>query len=207
MINRMSEVSILKDTGDFRLLDAKVVQAVRRCREQDRFIRGLIAWAGFRTSTVSYDAPPRKGGQMHFGMAKRLLLALDALISSSITPLRFATVVGFSIAALSVFVAMILFFRRFFGQSPDAGTGFLAAGLFFLGGVQMLVVGILGEYLGRVYHQTRARPLYFLAETIGSFDDSAKGTGRSSLDESVSLIILDQTPNRDRPGLSNAATG
>jgi len=174
LLNRLSEVPIPLDAGDFRLMDAKVVQAVQRCREQDRFMRGLVAWSGFRATSVEYDRPPRAGGRTHYSPFKLLMLSLDAFVGFSILPLRFATAAGFIITLLSLTVAAVVFLQRLFfsGIMPLPGYALLATGLFFLGGVQMLILGILGEYVGRIYRQTQARPLYLITEMIGACPDA-----------------------------------
>ncbi len=166
MLNRLSDVPIPMDTGDFRLIDAKVLAALRQCREQDRFVRGLVAWAGFKTSSVTYDRPARNAGETKYRPLKLLLLSLDAVVGFSIKPLRFATAIGFFVTIFSLLMVLVLVIQKLFFSFPYSGYALLASGLFFLGGVQMLMLGIFGEYMGRTYRQTQARPLYLVTETI-----------------------------------------
>jgi len=162
-LNFLSEVSIPLDVGDFRLMDARVVQSLRECREQDRFVRGLVAWTGFRSAAIEYDRPPRSSGKTHYGMLKLFFLSLDAFVGFSISPLRLASAAGVLFMLLSIFASLIICIVG----SPSAPT-FFGCGLFFLGGVQLLCTGILGEYVGRIYRQAQHRPLYLIAEEIAA---------------------------------------
>ncbi len=170
LLNMMSEVHVPRDTGDFRLIDAKVLNALKSCREQDRFVRALIAWTGFRTKAVTYDRPARGGGETKYNRFRLLLLSMDALIGFSILPLRIATAVGLIVTVFSLTMVAIVMFQKLFHQLPIQGYALLATGLFFLGGVQMLLLGILGEYIGRIYRQAQNRPLYLVSEVIGKPD-------------------------------------
>jgi polyisoprenyl-phosphate glycosyltransferase len=156
-LNFLSEVSIPLDVGDFRLMDARVLQSLRECREQDRFVRGLVAWTGFRSAAIEYDRPPRSSGKTHYGLLKLFFLSLDAFFGFSISPLRLASAAGILVMLLSI-VASI--------AAPR--SAFFTCGLFFLGGVQLLCTGILGEYIGRIYRQAQHRPLYLIAEEIAA---------------------------------------
>ena len=153
-LNFLSEVSIPLDVGDFRLMDARVVQSLRKCREQDRFVRGLIAWTGFRSAPLEYDRPARASGQTHYGLLKLFFLSLDAFFGFSISPLRIASAAGIVVMLISALATIV----------PN--TTLMSCGLFFLGGVQMFCTGILGEYVGRIYRQAQHRPLYLVAEEI-----------------------------------------
>lgn len=163
----LSDVDIPRDVGDFRLVDRKVLDAVKRCREHDRFIRGLIAWTGFKSAAVTYDRPERGGGQTKYNTLKLLWLSLDATVGFSILPLRFASAVGFMVTLGSLAMVAVLVVQKLLRQIDMPGYALLAAGLFFLGGVQMLLLGILGEYVGRIYRQIQGRPLYVVREIIG----------------------------------------
>jgi polyisoprenyl-phosphate glycosyltransferase len=156
-LNFLSEVSIPLDVGDFRLMDARVLQSLRKCREQDRFVRGLVAWTGFRSAAIEYDRPPRSSGKTHYGLLKLFFLSLDAFVGFSISPLRLASAAGILVMLVS-FIASII--------AP--ASALLTCGLFFLGGVQLLCTGILGEYIGRIYRQAQHRPLYLISEEIAA---------------------------------------
>jgi dolichol-phosphate mannosyltransferase len=144
-------------------MDARVVQSLRECREQDRFVRGLVAWTGFRSAAIEYDRPPRSSGKTHYGMLELFFLSLDAFVGFSISPLRLASAAGVLFMLLSIFASLIISIVG----SPSIST-FFACGLFFLGGVQLLCTGILGEYVGRIYRQSQHRPLYLIAEEIAA---------------------------------------
>jgi dolichol-phosphate mannosyltransferase len=156
-LNFLSEVSIPLDVGDFRLMDARVVQSLRECREQDRFVRGLVAWTGFRSAAIEYDRPSRSSGKTHYGLLKLFFLSLDAFVGFSISPLRLASAAGILVMIVSLIASI---------TAPS--SAFFTCGLFFLGGIQLLCTGILGEYVGRIYRQAQHRPLYLIAEEIAA---------------------------------------
>jgi dolichol-phosphate mannosyltransferase len=166
-LNFLSDVHIPQDTGDFRLMDRRVVEALRGCRESDRFLRGLVAWTGFRAEAVEYDRPARHGGETKYNALKLLWLSLDAAVGFSILPLRLATAMGFIVTIFSLVMVAIIVVQKLVYGLPWQGYGLLAAGMFFLGGVQMLLLGIVGEYIGRVYRQSQARPLYIVRDHLG----------------------------------------
>ncbi len=174
ILNWLTDVEIPADTGDFRLIDAKVLRALQQCREQDRFVRGLVAWAGFKAEPLPYDRPQRHAGTTKYNPSRLLLLSLDAAVGFSILPLRIATAIGFVVTGFSMLMALIIMIQRLFFPSviQQSGYALLTSGLFFLGGVQMLLLGILGEYVGRIYRQGQGRPLYLVRETIGAPADA-----------------------------------
>jgi dolichol-phosphate mannosyltransferase len=166
LLNVISDVAIPMDTGDFRLVDAKVIAALRQCRERDRFVRGLVAWTGFRAAAIEYDRPARKAGRTKYNPLKLLLLSLDAAVGFSTKPLRLASALGFLTTLFSLTETASIITQKLVWGIPIQGYALQTSGLFFLGGVQMLLLGILGEYLARIYRQTQGRPLYIVSETI-----------------------------------------
>lgn len=170
LLNALSDVAIPRDTGDFRLVDARVRQALQQCREKDRFVRGLVAWTGFRATRLFYDRPARQAGKTKYNPFKLLLLSLDAAIGFSTTPLRVTTSLGFVVMLLALFQAARIFVEKLVWGIPVPGFALNATGLFFLGGVQLLMLGILGEYIGRIYRQSQNRPLYLVRQVIGEKD-------------------------------------
>ena len=166
VLHVLSDVEIPRDVGDFRLIDRKVLDALKLCRERDRFIRGLIAWTGFKSSAVEYDRPERAGGETKYNTLKLLWLSFDAAIGFSILPLRIASAIGVLITLGSLIMVAILIAQKLFRQLDIPGYALQTAGLFFLGGVQMLMLGVLGEYIGRIYRQSQDRPLYVIREKI-----------------------------------------
>jgi polyisoprenyl-phosphate glycosyltransferase len=165
LITRMTSINIPSDTGDFRLLDRRVVDTLVKMREHHRFMRGLSAWVGFRQEAVLYERHERFAGTTKYPLRKMIRFSLDAITSFSQVPLRLATSFGFILAGISligILVAAIL--RIFTGAiSGQASTLIL---VLLLGGIQLIFLGIIGEYLGRIYDEVRARPLYIVREVL-----------------------------------------
>ena len=168
LLNYFSEVTIPMDTGDFRLVDRKVLEALRQCRETDRFVRGLVAWTGFKSAPLMYDRPARHSGETKYRPLKLLLLSLDAIVGFSISPLRIATIFGLLVTLLSIVMVFVLLAQRFvFNHTfPIQGYALLTSGLFFLGGTQIMLLGVIGEYIGRIYRRNQDRPLYLVDREI-----------------------------------------
>ena len=160
----LSDTRIPVDTGDFRLMDKAVVNDFLKCREQNRFVRGLTAWVGYNQVAIEFDRPKRYAGETKYNPLKLFLLLLDVLTGFSITPLRIVTVTGFIIALLSMVLTSIVMLQKLFFNLDIPGYAFLASGLFFLGGVQMFFLGVIGEYIGKIYRQVQQRPLYLVRE-------------------------------------------
>jgi glycosyltransferase involved in cell wall biosynthesis len=169
--NRLSEVPIPPDVGDFRLLDRRVVQALRQLPERQRFLKGLYAWVGFRQTTIEVAFAARTQGRSGFPAKARFALALDGITGFSQAPLRIWTYVGTSVALLAlVYGSWIVVKTLLFGIETPGYASLLTAVL-FLGGVQLLSVGVLGEYIGRIYTEAKQRPLYVVRSRNGAFDD------------------------------------
>jgi dolichol-phosphate mannosyltransferase len=159
IIYRITDVDIPLDTGDFRLMDRKVVDAMNRMRERNRFIRGMTSWVGFRQTGVTYVREERYAGETHYPFRKMFKFALDAITSFSYAPLQLATYLGFIIAGLSAIAALLVVFARLFmGTNPFYGQATTLVTVLFLGGVQLITLGIIGEYLGRIYDEVKGRP-------------------------------------------------
>ena len=167
IISALTDVPIPADTGDFRLMDRRVVEVFRRCREQKRFVRGLISWAGFRQTAVQYERDPRAGGETKYGPLKLFRLAFDAVSGFSAAPLRVGIVLGLGVCVLSLILAAVVFVQKLVWGIDIPGYAMMATGLFFLGGVQLLVAGIVGLYIGQIYSQVQQRPLYVVQERTG----------------------------------------
>ncbi|HUW56757.1 MAG TPA: glycosyltransferase family 2 protein [Planctomycetota bacterium] len=164
LINKLSDVPIPADTGDFRLMDRQVVEGFRRCRERNRFVRGLVSWTGFRQTAVEYERDARAGGETKYGFFKLLRLTFDAVTGFSSVPLRIGVMLGLVVCVVAFIQAVRIFVEKMFWGIPIEGYALLATGIFFLGGVQLLVIGLLGEYIGRIYTQVQERPLYIVRE-------------------------------------------
>ncbi|MBI1878323.1 MAG: glycosyltransferase family 2 protein [Chloroflexi bacterium] len=175
LIYRITDVDIPLDTGDFRLMDRKVVEALKGMKERHRFIRGMTSWIGFRQTGVSYVRQERFAGETHYPFIKMLKFALDAITGFSYAPLQLATYLGFIIAGLSTLgVLLVIYVRLFIGDVPLYGQATTLVTVLFLGGVQLITLGIIGEYLGRIYDEVKGRPLYLVREVMGFGDQANK---------------------------------
>jgi polyisoprenyl-phosphate glycosyltransferase len=163
MIYRITDVKIPMDTGDFRLLDRKVVDVMNRMRERHRFLRGMSAWVGFKQVGIPYKRSARFAGSTKYPFRKMLKLAVNAITGFSYFPLQLATYMGFSAAALSIIMIPVVIAVRAFTQEQFLGQASTLVAVLFLGGVQLMSLGILGEYLGRVYDEVKGRPLYVVS--------------------------------------------
>ncbi|MQL52698.1 glycosyltransferase [Desulfofundulus thermobenzoicus] len=158
----LTEVNIPLDTGDFRLIDRKVCEAMRGIREKNRYVRGLVSWVGFRQAAVEYVREERLAGETKYPLKKMLRFAMDGITSFSNKPLKLATYLGFVISFASFVYLVISLGQRLFTASTVAGWASVIASLLLLNGVILIILGILGEYVGRIYDETKNRPLYIL---------------------------------------------
>ncbi|NMF85919.1 glycosyltransferase family 2 protein [Nodosilinea sp. P-1105] len=167
-LKRMADVEIPTDVGDFCLMDEKVVKVLNSMPERNRYLRGLRAWTGFRQTSVPFKRDPRFAGTVKYTFQKSLKLAIDGLASFSRIPLRVATYIGLLSALVSLLmVILVIYWRLFHPNSSLTGYTIIIAVLFFLGAVQLFSIGILGEYIGRIYEEVKKRPLYTLNEIVG----------------------------------------
>jgi polyisoprenyl-phosphate glycosyltransferase len=174
LLKQLADVDIPTDTGDFCLLDRGVVDVLNAMPERNRYIRGLRSWIGFRQTAVHFERDPRFAGAVKYTFAKSLALAINGLVSFSQVPLRLSTYLGLAAAfAALVMVVLVLYWRISYPASPLTGYATIAIAIFFLGAVQLFSIGILGEYIGRIYEEVKNRPLYTLAEVAG-FENSVK---------------------------------
>ena len=164
-LQKLANIDIPLDSGDFGLIDRRVVDIINKMPECNRFIRGLRSWAGFRQTGIPYDRDARFSGVPKYSFSKLFKLALDGLFSFSTIPLRLATAMGFIISGLS-FLGIFLYLYRFLTTPRVPGFTTLIIIVLFIGGVQLITVGILGEYIGRIYDETKQRPLFVVRETI-----------------------------------------
>ena len=163
-IQRITDVDLPMDTGDFRLLDRKVVQVMKGMREKHRFLRGMSVWVGFRQTGVEYERAERYAGETKYPLKKMFRLASDAITGFSYFPLKMATYFGFFTAGLSLLALLVAIILRLTGSQLLQGQAVVIIIVLFLGGVQLISLGILGEYIGRLYDEARDRPLYILRE-------------------------------------------
>lgn len=162
--NRLSKVEMPVDTGDFRLMDRGVVDAFNRLEEKNRYVRGMIAWTGYRQIGVRYDRHARHAGRTKYHFFNRMSLAFDAICAISTLPLRAITLAGILLTVISLFVVSWILFQKIANGLPLRGYALLATGLYFFGGIQLFFLGIIGEYVGRIYRESQQRPLFLVAK-------------------------------------------
>lgn len=163
----LSGLDLPSNAADFRLLDRKVVEAFRGIRERTRFLRGLTAWAGYRTIAVPYDAPARQAGESKYSAGQMARLATDALVSFSTIPLHVAIYLGFSLAALGFLYALYALYQRLVTGDVLPGWASLAVLVSVVGGIQLMLMGVIGIYLGKIYEEVKRRPLYLVRSALG----------------------------------------
>jgi glycosyltransferase involved in cell wall biosynthesis len=166
ILRALVPINVPLDTGDFRLMSRQVVVTLRALRETHRFIRGIVSWIGFRQTAVFYDRPSRAAGETKYPISKMLRLALDAITSFSVLPLRFSTYLGMFISFASVMTALWAAMEHFVFHNTVPGWTATVILISLLSSVQLLMIGIVGEYVGRIYEQVKGRPLYLVAETL-----------------------------------------
>ncbi len=176
LIRRITSVEIPLDTGDFRLMDRRVVNAILEMPERNRFLRGMVPWVGFSQVGMPYEREARFAGQSKFNSVRQMLpFAIDAITSFSYFPLQLATILGFIIALISLVAIFVVVVIRVFGEAHElTGQATTLVAVLFLGGVQLISLGIIGEYLGRIYDEVKGRPLFLVNKTWG-FEDSESG--------------------------------
>jgi polyisoprenyl-phosphate glycosyltransferase len=164
LIYRITDVKIPLDTGDFRLMDRKVVRVMNQMRERHRFLRGMSAWVGFKQIGVEYKRAARTAGETKYPFRKMFRLALNAITGFSYFPLQVATFFGFVSASIAILAIPVVVYMRVTGSGAFFGQATTLIAVLFLGGVQLICVGILGEYIGRLYDEAKGRPLYITRE-------------------------------------------
>jgi polyisoprenyl-phosphate glycosyltransferase len=168
LLQRLADVEIPTDTGDFCLMDRRVVDVLNAMPERNRYIRGLRSWLGFRQTAIAYKRDPRFAGEVKYTFRKSLALAINGLVSFSTVPLKLSTYLGLIAASIALGMAgLVIYWRLVYPTSPLTGYAIIAVAIFFLGAVQLFSIGILGEYIGRIYEEVKNRPLYTLSEVAG----------------------------------------
>ena len=167
-ISKLSDTEIPLDTGDFRLMDRRVVDTLLEMPERDRFVRGMVSWIGYSQIAVPYRRAPRVAGSTKFSLFKMVRFATDGIVSFSIVPLRLATWVGFVASGIAILGIVVAVLERLFGAvGLVKGWASLVIAVLFLGGVQLICMGIIGEYVGRIYGESKRRPLYVVRDRMG----------------------------------------
>ncbi len=166
VIQRITDVNIPSNTGDFRLLDQKVVQVMNGMREKHRFLRGMSVWVGFKQTGVEYEREERFAGETKYPLKKMIRLASDAITGFSYFPLQLAMYLGFIAAGISIVAIPVVIVLRVTGSQAFFGQATTLIAVLFLGGVQLISLGLLGEYVGRLYDEAKDRPLYIVREDL-----------------------------------------
>lgn len=166
-MNRLSDTRIPLDTGDFRLMDRAVVDALLAMPERDRFVRGMVSWIGFSQIAVPYRRAPRLAGVTKYPLMKMLRFAVDGILSFSTVPLRLATWIGMAASGLAVIGILYALASRLFAHGWVKGWTSILIAVLFIGGVQLVCLGVMGEYIGRIYGESKRRPLYLVRERMG----------------------------------------
>jgi dolichol-phosphate mannosyltransferase len=162
LLSRISSVPLTRNSGDFRLLDRRALDALQCMRERNRYLRGMTVWIGFTQTAVPYRRDPRYAGETKFSLTRMVRFSLDAIASFSHVPLQIATLIGFAVAALAFLMIPVAIAFRIAGQFVPGVTTTIIAVL-LLGGIQLMAIGMIGEYVGRIYDEVKARPLYFVS--------------------------------------------
>jgi polyisoprenyl-phosphate glycosyltransferase len=171
LLRRASDLDIPLDAGDFRLVDRRVADIVRNMREPGRFLREMFTWVGFKQTGIDYVRPARESGESKYTLGRLGALARDGVLATSGVPLRIALWLGFAVSILAFAAAVGAFVAKFFVGSWPPGWASLAVILSFFSGVQLMILGVVGEYVGRIYEQGRHRPLYLVSEVDGFAED------------------------------------
>jgi len=166
VIHNLTKVYIPSDTGDFRFMDRRAVEALQSLREKHRFIRGMVSWVGFNQIPLPYSRPERFAGETKYPFRKSLLLAVDAITSFSTAPLRLATYIGSTLSVISFVYILVVLVLNMMGRNLPGYTSMMGS-ILLLGGIQLVVLGIIGEYVGRIFEQGQARPLYLIDRIEG----------------------------------------
>lgn len=176
ILESLSNIPVQRDTGDFRLLDRRCIDALQQLRESQRYTKGMYSWIGFNKKEILFDRDPRAAGETKWNYGKLFNLAIDGITSSTIAPLRFSSLFGVIISVVAFFFMIFVVIRALLFGDPVPGYPSLMAVILFLGGIQLLSLGIIGEYLGKVFYETKGRPVYFVEEYVSTIkkDDSAE---------------------------------
>jgi dolichol-phosphate mannosyltransferase len=193
-LSRLTSIEIPMDVGDFRLLSRRAADQLRGMRESDRFVRGLVSWIGFRQTGVEYDRDKRLAGETKYPYRKMIKFALDGITSFSTAPLKLAMWLGYATSGLAFVYLATVFVQKWLGVTVQGWATIMVA-LLFLGGVQLICIGIMGEYIGRIFTEIKHRPIYIVAEELGATvgtpatDDASRPESAVSARRTVPLAL------------------
>lgn len=178
LLDRVTNIKIPQNVGDFRLMSRRVVEQLKLLREKDRFVRGLVSWVGFKQTGVTYHRDRRFAGETKYPFTKMVKFAFDGIASFSTLPLQIATWMGYVAAAMAMLYLASVFIQKLLGYTVDGWATIMVA-MLFMGSVQLICLGILGEYLGRVFNEVKPRPMYIVETHVGAIEPGASApTGR-----------------------------
>ena len=202
LVNASSAVPIPPDVGDFRLMDRRVVEALKSLPERNRFMKGLYAWVGFSTRVIAYMPQPRAGGDSRFSLRGLTRLGLTGITAFSNTPLRMCSALGAASALFALGFGVWIVFEHYFIGHPLPGWATLVASIAFFSGMQLLSIGILGEYVGRIFDEVKGRPVYLIDHEAGSgvLDSTERGTERGATDSGPRAVAPAVLRNVQRGG-------
>jgi dolichol-phosphate mannosyltransferase len=173
LLTKMCDVKIPEDTGDFRLISNKVLNQLKNMREKHRFLRGMVPWVGFKSTPFLYHRDERYAGETNYPLRKMIRFAKDAIFSFSNTPLKISNYVGTTIVGIGILGALFMLYIKLFTKLAVPGITALLVTVIVLGGIQILMLGIIGEYIGRIFEQSKNRPLYIVSDTV-NLEENAK---------------------------------
>jgi dolichol-phosphate mannosyltransferase len=176
LIRKLSRLEIPADTGDFRLLSRRAVEALQSTKERNRFVRGLVSWIGYRQTGVRFVREERAAGKTKYPFRKMLKFAIDGITAFSFLPLQLATYFGFLISGLSFLYIVYAVLQKLLTDRPVIGWTSVITAILFIGGVQLIMLGVIGEYIGRIYEEVKQRPLYLVDQTFGFESESKAGS-------------------------------
>ncbi len=197
VLAKLGDVDTPGNAGDFRLVDRKALDAFRQMRETNRYVRGMFGWVGFRQCTVEYSRPARFAGTTKYPLRKMMKFAFDGIISFSNAPLRIALRIGFILSFLSITAAIVTLFLKFSGALEVPGWTSMIFAITFLGGVQLLTIGVMGEYISRIHDEVRGRPLYLVRETQG-FGPPPLASPERPLE---AMLAIEDQPSENAPSV------
>ena len=172
-LKQMTDVDLPVDTGEFRLIDRKVCDAIKRIKEKNRYIRGLVSWVGFKQTAVEYVREKRFAGETKYPLTKMIKLAMDGITSFSYKPLKLAANLGFFISLLSFIYLLVVLYERLFTHSTTTGWASMVSIVLFSQGIVLMVLGLMGEYIGRIFEEIKGRPIYIIDEILNDETEAA----------------------------------
>ena len=164
LLQRMTKIPIQEDTGDFRLLDRRAIESLKKLREKQRYTKGMFSWIGFNKKEILFDRKPRAAGETKWNYLKLFNLALEGVTSFTTFPLRISTILGILVSIFSIVYMFVILIKSMIWKDPVKGYPSMMVTILFLGGVQLISLGIIGEYVGRIFNETKYRPLYIIDE-------------------------------------------